>query len=191
MRLLLAAAVSVAAACGSDTGGKGASDPVIDLGQLDVGKYATQPRDLGVPGNDGLARFLEAERVGNILPLPNEIDPNLKYGVANTHAFLNPKEAHLSPMFHWLHEGTFTDAAKNFISGFSSLGQSDKLNNYSYELVNSALLFTDENSARDAAAALSQTEFYGDGPVEPVQLDKQPGSVARWQPSTQALVSWT
>ncbi len=191
IRLLLAAAVSISAACGSDTDSKAASDPAIDLNQLDVGKYATKPRDLGVPNSQDLARFLEAERLGNAMPLPNEIDPSLKFGVEEAHAFLDTKNSHLSPIFHWLHEETFADAAKNYIGGFTSSGQSDKLYNLSYRLVNSVLLFTDETSARDAAAALSQSEFYGDGPVDPVPLDRHPNSVGRWQPAQQTLVSWT
>ncbi|MGV9674754.1 DUF7373 family lipoprotein [Nocardia sp. NPDC003482] len=178
-------------ACGSDSSGAGVSDPVVDLGQLDVGKYSTQPRDLGVPNNEGLARFMEAERLGNAMPLPYDIDPNLKFGVPNTHAFLDTDNSHLSPMFHWLHEQGFADAAKNYISGFSTFSQSDANRVWSYQLVNTGLLFKDENSARDAAAALSQTEFYGDGPVEPAPLDKHPNSVARWQPSSQSLAAWT
>ncbi|MFF0491285.1 hypothetical protein ACFYTQ_19865 [Nocardia sp. NPDC004068] len=178
-------------ACGSDSSGAGVSDPVVDLGQLDVGKYSTQPRDLGVPNSEGLARFMEAERLGNVLPLPYEIDPALKFGESNVHAFLDTDNSHLSPMFRWVSETGFADAAKNYIGGFSTLGTSDQSLKLSHDLVNTALLFKDENSAREAAAALSRGDFIHDDPVEPVPLSNHPNTVARWQPAKQIIVAWT
>ncbi|NKY48173.1 DUF7373 family lipoprotein [Nocardia cerradoensis] len=189
----LAAATAMSSACGTDTDATKVTDPVVDLAQLDVGGYSTKPVDLGLPKNMYVARFMEANRLGNVLPLPYEVDPKLTVGESSdTHAFLDVgPEFHLSEMFRWLHEETFNDAAKNYVAGFSTLGSSNEAYSLSYELVNSVLLFTDNESARNAAEQLSKAEFYKDGPTEQTTLPKYPASIAKWRPVQQVLASWT
>ncbi|AHH15784.1 hypothetical protein NONO_c09770 [Nocardia nova SH22a] len=179
------------AACGSDS--DAVTDPVVDLTKLDLGAYQGKPADLGLPKNMYVARFMEANRLGDVLPLPHEVDPNLTVGEASeTHAFLDVgKEFHLGPIFRWLHEENFNSSVRNYVGGFATSASSNEAYTLSYELVSSALLFSDPESARVAAGELSKADFYGDVPVEPTALEKYPDSVARWQPAKQLLTTWT
>ncbi|MFE3446419.1 hypothetical protein ACFXNW_25610 [Nocardia sp. NPDC059180] len=185
---LLFACALAATSCGSDTE---AAAPAVDLTQLDVGGYATLPRELNEPKNDWVPRFVEAQRLGNIMPLPVEIDPKLVYQPPGTvRPFLLPDESHPSPIHRWIKEDNFADDAKGFVSGFSATGQSNKVNSIAYTLSNSVLIFPDKKSATDAAANLSRAAFYDEGPVEPAKLEKYPDAHVRWQPSGQVLASW-
>ncbi|WP_280366400.1 DUF7373 family lipoprotein [Nocardia wallacei] len=193
----MAMAVAAVPACGSDSSGDHPQgDPVVEPSQLDVGNYPTKPRQLELPKNIFVARAAEAQRLANILPLPFEIDPNLKFGSeSQVHVFLETEgeaKTHLGPMFRWVNEHNFTEATNNYVAGFSATGLSDSAMNLSYELVNTTLIYSDETSARAAAEKLSQTEFYAasDNIVEGATLAAYPDSIARWQPSSQTLVSW-
>ncbi|MBF6171356.1 DUF7373 family lipoprotein [Nocardia blacklockiae] len=180
------------AACGSDSSNTSdAEPPPVDLRQLEVGPYAVTPRKIDTATNMPVARYMEAERLGNILPLPTEIDPALKYGDSGqTHAFLDATpDYHLSPMFRWLREEDFGNAAKNFVAGFSTTGNSNEKQSLSYELVSSVLIFTDDDSAKAAAEALSRTGYY-DEEAEPASLAKYPDAFARRQPKNKALFAW-
>ncbi|WP_280234009.1 DUF7373 family lipoprotein [Nocardia cyriacigeorgica] len=187
---LLFACALAATSCGSDTE---AATPTVDLTQLDVGGYATLPRDIGEPKNTDVPRFVEAQRLGNVMPLPVEIDPKLVYQPPGTvRPFLLPDEAHSSPIHRWIKEDNFAADAKGFVSGFSATGQSNKVNSIAYTLSTSVLIFPDTKSATDAAANLSRAGFYDDDeyPVEPAKLDKYPAAHVRWQPGGQVLASW-
>ncbi|WP_280274364.1 DUF7373 family lipoprotein [Nocardia wallacei] len=189
--LALCFTAAIATACGSEQAAAPTTDPSVDITKLDVGPYATTPRKLDAPSGMPVARFMEAERLGGVLPLPVDIDPALRHGEPSlVHAFLEVSNAyHLSPMFRWLDEKQFNTAAPNFVAGFSTSAASDKKQALSYELVNSVLIFPDDNSARSAAAELSKAGFY-DEDAEPTSLDKYPEAVARRQPTRQTLVSW-
>lgn len=189
----LTAATVMVSACGTDTDATKVTDPVVDLAQLDVGGYSTKPVDLGLPKNMYVARFMEANRLGSVLPLPYEVDPKLTVGQSSgTHAFLDVgPEFHLSSMFRWLHEENFNAVTKNFVGGFTTLGSSDEAYSLSYELADSVLLFSDTESARYAAGELSKADFYDEGAVEPTTLAKYPDTVARWKPEQQTLATWT
>lgn len=190
--ICVAVSVATTAACGSDSSNtQDSGPPTVLLDQLDVGPYATTPRQIDTAKNMPVARFMEAERLGNILPLPIEIDPALKYGDSGqTHAFLDADPAyHLSPMFRWVREEDFAAGAQNYIAGFSTTGNSEDILSLSYELVNSVLIYSDETTARTAAEALSRTGFY-DGDAEPAQIDKYPDAFVRRQPANQTMFSW-
>ncbi|MFE3446417.1 hypothetical protein ACFXNW_25600 [Nocardia sp. NPDC059180] len=178
-----------ATSCGADTE---AAAPAVDLAKLDVGGYATLPRDIGKPKNDVVPRLVEAQRLGNIMPLPVEIDPKFVYQGPATHTFLLPGESHLSPIHRWISEVNFANDAKGFISGFSATAQSSKSPALASTLSSNVLIFPDAKSATDAAANLSRAQFFRDEdfPVEPAKLDAYPAAHVRWQPGMQTLVSW-
>ncbi|MBF6438682.1 DUF7373 family lipoprotein [Nocardia cyriacigeorgica] len=187
---LLFACALAASGCGSDTE---AAEPAVDLTQLDVGGYATLPRELGAPKNKDVPRFVEAQRLGNVIPLPVEIDPKLVYQPPGAvRPFLLPDESHGSPIHRWIKEDNFANDAKGFISGFSATGQSNKVNSLAYTLSTSVMIFSDAKSATDAAANLSRAGFYDDDkyPVEPAKLDEHPAAQVRYQPGMQVLASW-
>ncbi|WP_227984261.1 DUF7373 family lipoprotein [Nocardia spumae] len=189
----LTAAVATSVACGSDSDAAEVTDPAVDLTQLDIGAYKDKPVDLGLPKNMYVARFMEANRLASVLPLPYEVDPKLTVGSSSgTHAFLDVgPQFHLSSMFRWLHEENFNDAVKNYVGGFTTMGSSNESYSLSYELASSVLLFGDADSARNAAGELSKTQFYDDGQIDPTTLAKYPDTVARWQPAQQRLATWT
>ncbi|MBF6289177.1 DUF7373 family lipoprotein [Nocardia cyriacigeorgica] len=179
-----------AAGCGSDSE---AVEPTVDLAQLDVGGYSTLPRELGAPKNKDVPRFVEAQRLGNVMPLPVEIDPKLVYQPPGTvRPFLLPDESHPSPIHRWIKEDNFANDAKGFISGFSATGSSNKVNSLAYTLSTSVLIFSDAKSATEAAANLSRAGFYEDDkyPVEPAKLAEYPDAHVRYQPGMQVLASW-
>ncbi|NEW48060.1 hypothetical protein GV794_16980 [Nocardia cyriacigeorgica] len=186
---LLFAFALAASGCGSDSE---AAAPAVDLAQLDVGGYTTLPRELGEPKNNWVPRFVEAQRLGNIMPLPVEIDPKFVHQGPATHAFLLPGESHLSPIHRWITEENFANDAKGFIAGFSATAQSNKAPALASTLSTNVLIFPDAKSATDAAANLSRARFFRDEdfPVEPAKLDKYPAAHVRWQPGMQTLVSW-
>ncbi|MBB5912806.1 hypothetical protein BJY24_001673 [Nocardia transvalensis] len=190
--LCVATAIASTAACGSDSPDTSGTDPSVDLTKLDTGPYATTPRRIDNAQNMVVARYMEAERLGNIMPLPTEVDPALKYGdPSGTHAFLGAgKETHSSQMFRWLRSDNFDEAAQNYVAGYSTIGLSNKILNLSYELVNSVLIFSDEDSARAAAGKLSEAGYYMDGQVDPGRLEKYPDAIVRQQAKDQTLFSW-
>ncbi|WP_280234007.1 DUF7373 family lipoprotein [Nocardia cyriacigeorgica] len=186
---VLFACALAATSCGSDTE---SAPPVVDLTQLDVGGYATLPRDIGEPKNKDVPRFVEAQRLGNVMPLPVEIDPRFVHQGPGTRPFLLPDESHLSPIHRWISEVNFADDAKGFIAGFSATAQSNKSPALASTLSTNVLIFPDARSATDAAAKLSRARFLRDEdfPVEPARLDEYPAAHVRWQPAMQTLVSW-
>ncbi|MGV9663554.1 DUF7373 family lipoprotein [Nocardia niigatensis] len=85
MRKLARAIVSVAvagtAACGSDAapGPVEPVEPAVDLSKLVTGNLDTKPATYGRAVDLDQAKALEMERLANYLPLPSEIEPEVKY----------------------------------------------------------------------------------------------------------------
>lgn len=79
----VAAAVAVAgtAACGSDAapGPVEPVEPAVDLSKLVTGNLDTKPATYGRAVDLDQAKALEMERLANYLPLPSEIEPEVKY----------------------------------------------------------------------------------------------------------------
>ncbi|MEC3913234.1 DUF7373 family lipoprotein [Nocardia sp. CDC160] len=191
MRKLIRAAVSAAAvtavmltaACGSDSAAGPAqpSEPVIDLSKLDTGNLETKPKQYGKAINLDQAKILEAERLANYLPLPSEIEPEVKYPA-------NPWGSAVRPFIDFgsaavksritADPGAMNAAAQGFVSGYLIAGQSDEELNLSYELENVVLIFTDEQAAAAAAPALGQTDLDADPQHHRVSIDKYPAAFA-------------
>ncbi|MBF6416620.1 DUF7373 family lipoprotein [Nocardia cyriacigeorgica] len=191
-RAAVVAATILIAGCGAESGDQ-PTEPEVDLAQLDVGNYPREPRTVKPP-NEMVAKFLEAQRLGNAMPLPLDFDPALEYGTRDApRAFLHPDEgAHPSLLFKWTDSGKFAAVAKNMVSGFTTSAQSHPELALSYEVVNSAIIFADHASAAAAAPALVGSldpQLYG--PAEPVSINRYPGTLSSWYAKDQVLTTAT
>ncbi|MET8422510.1 hypothetical protein [Nocardia sp. NPDC004860] len=187
MRTVRRAAVAVAlvvsavvtAACGSDTEAAPATpaEPVIDLSKLDTGNLPTQPKHYDKAANPDLARVVQAERLANYIPLPSEVNPQVRYPAAAVNGAIRPFIDFGSGAMT-LRTNAKADALKaaapGFISGFVTTGNSDKQATLAYEHSNVVLLFTDEAAASAAARALGQTDFDAVPGSQRLRIDKYP-----------------
>jgi len=171
--------------CGSER--HGPTQPAIEVKQLDYGPYNPNPRDMGTPKNDLQAKDVEAERLGNVVPLAMDIDPTLIYGGnANAVVFVDPT---LTMLPNFCNLDKFSAAAPGFVSGFVSYGTSSASNS-GIELVNAVMIFQDDKSAADAAGALEHQDFTTKPDYQPVPIPKYPAAHAHWEPGTQAIDDW-
>lgn len=182
--MLLVAALLMG--CGASKGGP-AAQPSIDLTALDFGPYDANPRDMGKPKSFAQAGAIEAERLGNVVPLAMDIDPALVYGEnANAIVFVNPKNTML-PNFCDL--DNFAAIAPGLIGGFLSYGTSSRANS-GIELVNAVMIFPDDRAAADAAIALERQDFARKPANQAVPIPNYPAAHAHWEPGTQAIDDW-
>ncbi|MFF0542613.1 hypothetical protein ACFYTF_07225 [Nocardia thailandica] len=181
--VLLVAGVT---SCDSSDGSPAAPEPVVDVSTLDVGNYSTEIRDIGLVANQDQARFIEAERLGDYVPTPADIDP--RFVTANPSiatVFLDP-EASLGKI---MEVGKFREVAPDFIGGFVSTGGTDK-GNLGIDLVNAVMLFPDSAKATAAAAALERSDAEFNTRNEPIEIPGYPAAKAHWQPQEQSIGSW-
>ncbi|MEV0356793.1 hypothetical protein AB0H71_12095 [Nocardia sp. NPDC050697] len=162
---LLAAVVAATAGCG--TGDSAApARPEVDLAKLDVGNLNAEPKYYDKPTSLDMARLVEAMRLGNHLPLPMEIDPEVKYAPTKMGAvrlFTSMSSGAISTRING--EAAALDARiSGFVTGFVTAGRTDTTRNLSWELDNVAMLFETEQDAKRAADAFTEVErgFLGD-----------------------------
>ncbi|WP_405167206.1 hypothetical protein OG203_20215 [Nocardia sp. NBC_01499] len=187
-RRALAAGLAVLAAgiagCGSDSP---ASPPAVDISQLDVGSYATAPREIGKPGFDR-ARLNEGQRLSSFVPLPMDIDPRF---TAQPYSETSPVLAFIETLYHLdLSADDFKANAPGFIAGFYSLAYTENDILIATSLSNTVLLFPDQQSATSAAATLAQAVATQRGLSEPVGIGTHRDALAFWKPGTQELHSF-
>ncbi|MFI9506401.1 hypothetical protein [Nocardia sp. NPDC052566] len=183
--LVIAGALAVGAACGSETP-QAKTEPPVDLAQLDVGGFATQPRPLGKVHNQDQARVVEAERLANFVPLPAEIDPRFVERSPFVGAvFLDPR----SSLGKIMAVDRFAEVAPDFVAGFTSTASTER-DNMGIDLLNSILIFPDEQKATAAAEALERADFEAGATNEPVTIPKYPAAHAHWQPTKQSIGSF-
>ncbi|MEV6771360.1 hypothetical protein AB0N05_22335 [Nocardia sp. NPDC051030] len=177
-----AVAIVCTAACGSDSSSAATpTEPTIDLAALDVGNLPTQPKAFDKVTGLEMAKIVEAWRLGNALPLPSEIIPEAKYapsaqgGAIRT--FMDMSSAAMG-MRTSADSAALNEAAKGFVSGFVTTGRDSLVGSLSYELDNVVLLFSDEQSATDAATAMGRLDLAGDAGNREVQIPKYPNAIA-------------
>ncbi|WP_405133438.1 hypothetical protein [Nocardia sp. NBC_01388] len=178
----VALALALTAACGSGSHKPaGLPVPVVNLASLDVGNLTTQPKYYGKPTVFDMARQVEAMRMGGYIPLPVQVDPEVKYPAQAMGVTVRTFVDFGSQAIHSrvaADPAVLNAAAKGFLSGFVSSGKSDEKVSLSYELENIVLLFTDDKSAADAAQALGQADFDATPGAERIQIDKYPAAYA-------------
>ncbi|WP_162958535.1 DUF7373 family lipoprotein [Nocardia yunnanensis] len=180
---LVAVALAATAGCGSDAGPAPAqpAEPAVDLAKLDTGNLPTQPKQYGKAVNLDQARLLEAERLADYLPLPAEIEPEVKYAAnpwnSAVRPFIDFGSAAMKPRMS-ADAAAMNAAATGFVSGYLIAGMSDSEPNLAYELENVVLMFTDENAARAAAPALGQADLSAAPEHRRVTIDRYPDAFA-------------
>ncbi len=185
--------VAGAPACGLDSGAT--ADPVVELGQLEVGGYATQPKAFEPKNHQFVGRFFEAEALGTVVPLTSAIDPSMKVNRQEiVHAFLGPGDGYLSPMFSYLDKTGFDTDAPGFVGGFASTGQSETDQAIGNSMSVSVLLFQTEAQATAAATALAARGFYNNTgrpeAITPVRSGKYPETTFSFYAEQKALAGW-
>ncbi|MVU78896.1 hypothetical protein GPX89_16790 [Nocardia sp. ET3-3] len=176
--LVLSAALVTA--CGSDSGpGPAAAppDPVVDLTKLDIGNLPTQPKHYGKADNPDLARAVQAERMANYIPLPSEVNPEVKYPAAAINGAIRPFIDFGSGAMKLrvnAKPDVLAAAAPGFVSGFVTTGNSEKAPGLGYEYSNVVLQFTDDAAATTAAQALGQADFDAVPGSQRLRIDKYP-----------------
>ncbi|BAW04336.1 conserved hypothetical protein [Nocardia seriolae] len=183
MAATLAIAVVTTAACGSDSspGPTMAAEPTIDLGKLDTGNLPTQPKIYDRAGSPELGKAVEAERLANYIPLPSEVNPEIKYAAPAVSAAIRPFIDFGSGAMKLRTKAdadTLTAAAPGFVAGFVTTGSSDPTPNLSYEFENLVLLFTDDAAAGAAAPALGQADFDAAPGSRPLTIEGHPNAFA-------------
>ncbi|MFI6045097.1 hypothetical protein ACIA8C_25940 [Nocardia sp. NPDC051321] len=172
------------AGCGSDSP---PSPPAADISQLDVGSYATAPREIGKPGFDR-ARLSEGQRLASFVPMPMDIDPRF---AIHARPDINSILGFIETIWTLgLSKDIFRASAPGFTAGFYSSGYSDEDVLIATTLKNTVLLFSDQQAATLAAAALAPAVAAAEGASEPVTIGKYPDARAFWKPGKQELHSF-
>ncbi|KAF0848341.1 hypothetical protein FNL39_102489 [Nocardia caishijiensis] len=173
-------------ACGTGDESPVASDPPVDLTTLDVGSYPTQPREVGAVAGMDQARFIEAERLGDHVPTPADIDPRFIHtNPTIASVFIDP-EAALGKI---MAVDRFAEIAPDFIGGFVSSAQTAP-DNRGIDMVNAVLIFPDAQQASAAATALERLDFGYAPNNQPIEIPGYPAAKAHWQPDQQSIGSW-
>ncbi|KAA8886444.1 hypothetical protein F3087_23455 [Nocardia colli] len=172
------------AGCGSDSP---PPSPAVDVSQLDVGSYATAPREIGKPGFDR-ARLSEGQRLAGFVPLPMDIDPRFSFQkISDASTTLGFIETLYTLE---ISADSFRASTPGFIAGFYSSAYSENDVLIATALENTVLLFSDQQAAASAAAALAQTFAAQKGLSEAVSIPKYRDAHAFRKPGTQELYSF-
>lgn len=172
-------------ACDS-AGSSAPEDPAVDINSLDVGGYSTGVRDIGVVKNEDQARFIEAERLGDHIPLPTEIDPTYSWGSPGIATVFIDPEASLGKI---MAVEEFRAVVPDFIGGFVSSGSTQQKNE-GIDLINAVMIFPSEQRAAEAAVALERSDFEHNNRNQPIGIPGYPTAKAHWQPQEQSIGSW-
>jgi hypothetical protein len=184
MRFACFALVSVVAlvgACTTNVDGSpvkaegGPPQGSIDINQLDVGPYPTEPSpSLGVAGDPQRGGVIEAQRMANNVIGPWEVDSTLTATFGFGALVLDAAEAItlIGPA-----ELAAAAGRHSFVNGFASarVAENQKM------LLNAVLRFADEGSAAAAATDLGETALGQqglDGPAQRVPIPNHPQAQA-------------
>ncbi|MFE3545499.1 hypothetical protein ACFXK0_21255 [Nocardia sp. NPDC059177] len=181
------------AACGSDDEVAAPTAPEIDLSSLNVGNYPREPEILGTVRTEDEARFVEAMRLAEVVPLPSDIDPDLKFtwNRNTSRTFIRGEDAIVQQRMN-AHPDDFNASTPGFIGGFYSNADSNRHKNLSYSLENFVLLFSDEESARNASAALAEAhrQYYA-GEYQIVDIPGISNEISYWNPTWSKITTWS
>ncbi|MEV0772317.1 hypothetical protein [Nocardia salmonicida] len=176
---------TVVAACGGPDE-VAAIDVPVDLATLDVGNYPTQPRQVGVVTNLDQGRFIEAERLGDFVPAPADIDPRFIHTNPTIASVFLDAEAALGKI---MAVDQFAEVAPDFIGGFVSSAETEP-KNMGLDMVNAVMIFPDAQRAATAAAELEKLDFGYAPNNQRIEIPGYPAATAHWQPDQQSIGSW-
>ncbi|MGW5921389.1 DUF7373 family lipoprotein [Nocardia fluminea] len=183
--LATALLTTVATACGGPDE-IAATDAPVDLATLDVGNYPTQPRQVGTVANLDQGRFVEAERLGDFVPTPADIDPRFVHTNPSIASVFLDAEASLGKI---MAVDRFAEVAPDFIGGFVSSAET-KPSNMGLDMVNAVMIFPDAQKAATAATELEKLDFGYAPNNQRIEIPGYPAAIAHWQPDQQSIGSW-
>lgn len=185
-------AVLTSSGCGSESVAAKANP--VDLSKLNVGSYSSRPQDRVFKDPARTARTMEALRLGNIMPLPQEVDPSLRYHSSFTHPFVDVESFAGDPVFGYFNITDFTANTPGLVAGFSTSGQSNADSAIATELTDAVMIFDTADAAGSAATALARSgfdnRFGSNDSAEPAQSTQYPTAHLSWIPKNQELASW-
>ncbi|MFE3222544.1 hypothetical protein [Nocardia sp. NPDC059228] len=190
----VAVSVLVSAGCGSES--HAAEEQSVDLSKLDTGNYGTKPRNVQAKNPAQIGKYLEALRIGNIMPLAQDIDPALTHNVPDVNpftsgdSFLADQLAGNAAAFGWLNMTEFDANTPGFIAGFQTGARSNEDSAISFELKDAVMVFESDDAATTAASALARSGFGKDEGTEPAHSTTYPSAQIAWTAKDQALASW-
>ncbi|MFJ4658162.1 hypothetical protein ACIP5Y_43420 [Nocardia sp. NPDC088792] len=179
-----------ATGCGSDSHSPG--DQPVDLSKLDTGNYQTKPQDFVPKDAATAARTAEALRLGDIMPLPMEIDPALTNHAFGEHVLLTGDSYD-----GWVDSDHFGTDAPGYVTGFATAAETTPVSGM-YSLSDTVMIFDSDADATNAAGALARSGLdlkslqTGDpsATAQSPQSTLHPSAQIRWSPEEQALASW-
>lgn len=191
----LVASLVVTTACGSDSEKPAATQPTVDLSQLDVGNNRTTFKEYGKPNSPEQAKLVAAMRLGNQLPLPHEIDPESKYPPAAVsdavRTFIQYKSSAIKLRMRANLDQLDETAGKGLICGFVTTARSSDVPSLAYELENLVMLYDTAENAAAGANALADAEMASEAGNEPIQIGKFPTARGQVNPGGPGqLRSW-
>lgn len=189
---VLAAVAVFAVGCGSQVSGSAARiEP--DTANLDYGNYQTQPRTVGNAKSLNQGRAYEAQRLGDYVALPFEIDPAYVYDnrkeslVQPTQIVLNRKG-----LGRLIINDTFDEVAEDLVAGWLNSWATEPTGGNPRRSLNlSVLIFPDAKTAETVAPILENDDFTYNTDNEKVSITKYPKTYAHWRPSVSSIGSWT
>ncbi|MEV6771300.1 hypothetical protein AB0N05_22035 [Nocardia sp. NPDC051030] len=185
---VLSALALVTVSCGSESDSD--TGQSVDLAKLDVGNYPTKPQPWEPKDRTEAARNQEGLRLGDIMPVGEEIDPALKIPGA-TRPFLKAAKPTGGTMFSWLNTSEFTNNTPGLVAGFGAAAESNLDREISTRLSNNVLLFDSDAAAASAASALARSGFEksSGGPAQ-TRSTQYPTASVMWLTEYQVLASW-
>ncbi|MFD7841538.1 hypothetical protein ACFV4K_01180 [Nocardia sp. NPDC059764] len=187
----LAISVLVSAGCGSES--HSAEQQTVDLTKLDTGSYATKPQQFEPKDAALAARTTEALRLGNVVPLPMDIDPALTHRMLGVQPFTGVDSFEGDPFLQVLDNEHFTANTPGLVAGFATSAKSDADNNIAFSLREAVMIFDTADSATSAASALARGGFARtESPelAQPASSPQYPSASVTWVPNYQLLASF-
>ncbi|MEV6771305.1 hypothetical protein AB0N05_22060 [Nocardia sp. NPDC051030] len=190
LRAALTAALAItvlwSTGCGSES--EATVRASADLSKLDTGSYATKPQDLVANNPERMARNMEALRLADVVPLPQDVDPALTHNSGGAHPFVDAQSFNNSP-FESFDAPEFFAAIPGFVAGFAGAARSDEDRDISYDLRHAVMIFGSDASATAAATALTGIKLDTRQGI-PAESAKYPSARITWIPDFQELAFW-
>ncbi|MEU0540296.1 hypothetical protein ABZ319_10530 [Nocardia sp. NPDC005978] len=185
----LAVSVLAVTGCGSESDA-GEPVPNIDLSKLDTGSYDTKPQVLAAKDPAKMARNLEALRLGDAMPLPQDIDPALTYGSTGGGPFTGADSFDSASIFGWFDKTEFDANAAGLVAGFSTSARSNEDTDIAFGITAAVMVFDSDDAAAAAAIALGRKGFNDNSKAQPAVPQRYSSAQLTWIPDYQVLASW-
>ena len=187
-----AIAIATVAGCGGQVSGS-ATRVALETSDLDFGNYQTKPRTVGNAKSMTQARAWEAQRLGDYVAVPFEVDPayvrdaRFESFVPSAQIVLNRKG-----LGGLIVNDTFDEVAEDLVAGWlNSWATAPNAENKHRKLHLSVLMFPDAKTAESVGPTLENDDFTFNTANVRVPITKYAKTSAHWRPSVSSIGSWT